>query len=125
MTFKLTFLKPALKDWDKLPEPIKKQLKAKLQERLESPIVLKDKLSRMPDCYKIKLRASGYRLVYRVFQERVTVQVISTGKRDKSLMYELAMRRVEALTSNPSHDPSHGHVVVPGTRKAANTTEPK
>lgn len=95
MIFSLTFLKPALKEWDKLPENIKKQLKEKLQERLKNPVVPKDKLSQMPDCFKIKLRSSGYRLVYRVFQGRIVVQVIAIGKRDKSMVYELATKRLE------------------------------
>jgi mRNA-degrading endonuclease RelE of RelBE toxin-antitoxin system len=40
--------------------------KKKLEERLANPRVPSAALHRMPDCYKIKLRTSGYRLVYRV-----------------------------------------------------------
>jgi mRNA interferase RelE/StbE len=35
----------------------------------------------MPDCYKIKLRAAGYRLVYQVEDKTVTVIVVAVGKR--------------------------------------------
>lgn len=94
MTYKLTFLKSALKEWDNLDSQIKAQFKKKLIERLENPIVPKDKLSGLPDCYKIKLRMVGYRLVYRVEKDTVTVQVIAVAKRDKSLAYNLASKRV-------------------------------
>lgn len=42
------------------------QFKKKLEERLLTPRVPSAALSGMPDCYKIQLRAAGYRLVYRV-----------------------------------------------------------
>ena len=66
MTYKLTFLKPAKKEWDKLSPSIKNQFKIKLTQRLELPHVPKDRLTGMIHCYKIKLRTSGYRLVYKI-----------------------------------------------------------
>jgi mRNA interferase RelE/StbE len=48
----------------------------------------------MPDCYKIKLRKVGYRLVYRVFDDRIVVQVIAIGKRERDEAYERAARRL-------------------------------
>lgn len=94
MTYKLTFLKSAKKEWDKLSPPIKKQFKTKLVKRLENPCSQKDKLAGMADCYKIKLRASGYRLVYKVINDRITVQVIAVGRRDKEEVYILAHHRL-------------------------------
>jgi mRNA interferase RelE/StbE len=47
----------------------------------------------MPDCYKIKLRQAGYRLVYRVDDDVVFVTVIAVGKRDKSAVYAAATQR--------------------------------
>ncbi|OYW91203.1 MAG: hypothetical protein B7Z23_08560 [Pseudomonadales bacterium 32-61-5] len=43
--------------------------------------------------YKIKLRSAGYRLVYRVEDERVTVVVVAVGKRERSEVYEAAKKR--------------------------------
>jgi mRNA interferase RelE/StbE len=48
----------------------------------------------MPDCYKIKLRSSGYRLVYQVIDEKVVVFVISVGKRERAEVYNEAVKRI-------------------------------
>ncbi|AOE87705.1 RelE toxin [Pseudomonas sp. TCU-HL1] len=58
------------------------------------PRVASDSLHDMPDCFKIKLRAAGYRLVYRVEDERITVVVISVGKRERGLVYNRARNRL-------------------------------
>ena len=94
MIYKLTFLESAKKEWDNLTPPLQSQLKKKLLQRLETPHVLKDKLSGLSNCYKIKLRSIGYRLVYRVFDDRVVVQVVAVGKRDKSMVYIDAKNRI-------------------------------
>ena len=70
MTYKLEFLPSARKEWDKLGHTLRDQLKKKLAERLENPRVPADALHGMPDCYKIKLKSSGYRLVYEVIEAR-------------------------------------------------------
>jgi len=45
------------------------------------------------DHYKIKLRAAGYRLVYRVEDQRVTVVVVAVGQRERGLVYDKAKKR--------------------------------
>ena len=93
MTYKLEFVESALKEWRKLDAPIRKQFKKKLAERLERPHVQSDKLHGMPDCYKIKLRASGYRLVYEVHDHSITLTVMALGRRDKRRVYRKAGTR--------------------------------
>jgi len=44
MTYKLLFLPSAKKEWNKLSHEIRGQFKKKLKERLENPVVPKDKL---------------------------------------------------------------------------------
>lgn len=95
MTYKLTFLKSAKKEWDRLAVSIRKDLKNKLIKRLENPLVQKDKLSGLKNCYKIKLKDVGYRLVYQVYNDRLVVQVVAIAKRDKNLVYNLARSRTE------------------------------
>lgn len=94
MTFKLRFHELAWAEWQKLDGSIKAPLKKKLLERLQEPRLPSAALSNMPDCYKIKLRQAGYRLVYGVDDDTVFVTVIAVGKRDKNLFYDTAMTRL-------------------------------
>ena len=81
MTYKLVFKEQALKEWHKLDFTIKNQFKKKLEERLIQPCVESAKLKGLEDCYKIKLRSSGFRLVYQVRNEELIIAVIAIGKR--------------------------------------------
>ena len=94
MSYSLAFVESALKEWRKLAPSIREQLKHKLAERLEQPHVPSARLHGMPDCYKIKLRTAGYRLVYQVEDKVVLVTVIAVGKRDKGLVYLTAKKRI-------------------------------
>jgi mRNA interferase RelE/StbE len=94
MTFKLRFHELAWAEWQKLDGSVKAPIKKKLLERLLEPRLPSAALSNMPDCYKIKLRQAGYRLVYRVDDDTVFVTVIAVGKRDKNGVYETAMTRL-------------------------------
>jgi mRNA interferase RelE/StbE len=94
MTFKLRFHELALIEWNKLDGSIKSQFKKKLAERLEQPRLKSSALSGMKDCYKIKLRQLGYRIVYRVDDDIVSVTVIAAGKRDKEKVYQDAEKRI-------------------------------
>jgi mRNA interferase RelE/StbE len=93
MSYELRFKTSALKEWRKLGATIRTAFKNKLAERLENPHVRKDKLRGLPRCYKIKLRTAGYRLIYAVDDEAITVSVITIGKREKNRAYLLAMRQ--------------------------------
>lgn len=77
MTYKLFFKKSANKEWIKLPPNIQLQFKKKLNERLQNPIVPKNQLSGMPNCFKIKLRTLGYRLVYETIESEICIVVIA------------------------------------------------
>ena len=91
--YKLKFLPTALKEWKKLDSSIQVQLKKKLKERLQKPHVQASQLHGFDNHYKIKLRASGYRLVYEVIEKEIVVLVIAVGKRDKNLVYKKASKR--------------------------------
>lgn len=93
MTYSLHFIAPAEKEWRKLGATVREQFKKKLRERLESPRIPADALHGLPDHYKIKLRSSGYRLVYRVADDIVTVTVVAVGKRERSEVYGTAKTR--------------------------------
>ena len=95
MSYSLAFVESALKEWRKLAPPIRDQFKKKLAERLECPRVPSARLHNLLDCYKIKLRTVGYRLVYQVDDKIVLVTVIAVGKRDKSVVYRAASGRTK------------------------------
>lgn len=94
MPFNLEFKKSALKEWQKLGATVQQQFANKLRERLENPHVQADMLSGAEGMYKIKLRQSGYRLVYKVEQQIVTVVVLAVGKRERNEVYKKALKRL-------------------------------
>lgn len=94
MSYKLRFHELALAEWKKLDGSVREPLKKKLVERLDNPRIPAAALSGMADCYKIKLKRIGYRLVYRVDDNVVFVTVIAVGKRDKQKVYEAAQSRL-------------------------------
>jgi mRNA interferase RelE/StbE len=94
MSYNLYFHPKALKEWQKLDNSIKNQFKKLLRRRLELPRITSAALkSDLHDCYKIKLRQSGYRLVYQVHDKELKVLVIAIGQRDKSKIYKIAANR--------------------------------
>lgn len=93
MSYSLAFLPSAQKEWRKLGETVRTQFKKKLAERLLHPRVPGDALHGMPNHFKIKLRQAGYRLVYRVDDDVLTVLVVAVGKREHANVYETAKHR--------------------------------
>ncbi len=94
MTYRIKFLPSALKEWEKLAPPIRKQFKKKLEERMENPRNPVNQLHGFKSVYKIKLRSAGYRLVYGVNDSEIVVYVIAVGKRDRGLVYTKAENRL-------------------------------
>ncbi|MFM2481532.1 type II toxin-antitoxin system RelE family toxin [Celerinatantimonas sp. YJH-8] len=95
MTYKLEFKKSALKEWKKLGATVQQQFKKKLSERLIQPRVPSAKLSGAESLYKIKLRQSGYRLVYEVQDDIIVITVLAVGKRERSEVYQKAFKRLD------------------------------
>lgn len=95
MTYSLEFDARALKEWQKLGDTVREQLKKKLAEVLLNPRIEANRLHSLPDCYKIKLRSSGYRLVYQVIDREVVVFVVAVGRRDREQAYRKAAERLK------------------------------
>jgi mRNA interferase RelE/StbE len=91
--YQLEFDSAAQKEWKKLDAGTRSQLAKKLAQRLVHPRVQADKLHGLKDCYKIKLRSIGYRLVYQVIDQRLVVYVISVGRRDDDSTYGVVATR--------------------------------
>lgn len=93
MRYEVDFLDVALKEWKKLDANTREQFRRKLKERCEMPRVPSAKLRDAEDRYKIKLRSSGYRLVYRVEDEVMVVLVVAIGRRERDEIYLTAAKR--------------------------------
>ena len=93
--YRLQFVPQAKAEWDALDGSVRTQFAKVLLRRLDTPRVPAAALSGMPDCYKIKLRSSGFRLVYQVRDEALVLLVISAGKRDKNGVYDAAQMRLD------------------------------
>lgn len=94
MTYSLEFDARALKEWRKLGETVREQLKKKLAGVLLNPRIEANRLHALPDCYKIKLRSSGYRMIYQVFEREIMVFVVAVDKRERDQVYRKAAERL-------------------------------
>lgn len=94
MIYTIKFRESAAKEWNKLDPSLRRQFAKKLKERAANPRIDAAKLKGIPNCYKIKLRAVGYRLIYEVLDEEIIIVVCAVGKRDRSEIYDIAMRRL-------------------------------
>jgi len=94
MNFNLEFHPDAWDEWRKLDGSVRNQFKKKLLERVQKPCVAAARVSGGTEFYKIKLRAVGFRLVYQVRDETLTVLVLSVGKRDRNIAYNTALGRI-------------------------------
>ncbi|MNV90560.1 mRNA interferase RelE [compost metagenome] len=59
------------------------------------PRIEANHLHSLPDCYKIKQRSSGYRLVYQVIDHEVVVFVVAVDRRESEQAYRKAAERLK------------------------------
>lgn len=71
------------------------QFKKKLAEVLLNPRIEANRLHSLPGCHKIKLRSSGYRLVYQVIDQEIVVFVVAVYRRERDQAYKKAAERLE------------------------------
>lgn len=98
MTYTVKFRDDALKEWLKLDKSIQQQFAKKLKKCSENPHIPSAKLRGLKDCYKIKLRASGFRLVYQMSDDMLIIAVVTVGKRERGNVYNLASERMRSLS---------------------------
>ena len=99
--YRLQFLATAKAEWDKLDGSVQLQFTKVLANRLTHPRLPKAALAGMADCYKIKLRATGYRLVHQVRDQTLVLLTVAVGKRERNAVYEVAMTRLAAVEVPP------------------------
>lgn len=87
----VSFRPQALKEWQALPDDVRKRLKDKLKERIENGHPPKARLN--GSTYKVKLKQPPYRLIYDVLNDgTVSIDVVIIGTRDK--VYKELRRRL-------------------------------
>ena len=94
MSYTVKFREEAFKEWQKLDKSLKQQFAKKLKKCCDNPHIPSARLRGIKDCYKIKLRASGFRLVYQVLDDQLVIAVVAVGKRERSDVYHLASERM-------------------------------
>lgn len=86
MISRIKFHPHALREWKKLDPQIRRKFVAKLNERMLTPEVPKDRLGdKLSNCFKIRLLSEGYRLVYEPIYQEGVLFIRSVGRRDGSV----------------------------------------
>lgn len=99
MKYEVEFDPKAFKEYKSLDNTIRKQFDAVLNKMLEDPDNFPHKLLGnhnridLTGCYKIKLKASGYRLIYEILENKLQIYILSANKRDKNKAYIEAFKR--------------------------------
>jgi mRNA interferase RelE/StbE len=97
LIYEVVFRPRAAKAFKKLDPALQRQLARKLNERRLNPRVLADAIREIPSGYKIKLRASGFRLIYLVRDTQLVILILSIGKREREEAYKDAMTELGNL----------------------------
>lgn len=93
--YRLKFLPEALDEWNALDGSIQGILRKSLKKRLDRPRLPGSRLhGDLHDCYKIKLRKQGYRLIYCVEDNVPAVLVLAIDKREDMAAYRSAIERL-------------------------------
>ncbi len=93
--YRLKFLPEALEEWNALDGSVKEVLRKALKKRLEQPRTPGAQLhAELRDCYKIKLRKQGYRLIYSIEDNALVVLVLAIDKREGMAAYRSAVERL-------------------------------
>lgn len=93
--YRLKFIPEALAEWHALDGSIKEPLRKALRKRLEQPHIPGAELhGNLRNCYKIKLRKQGYRLIYTVEDDVLVVLVLAIDKREDMAAYHSAFARL-------------------------------
>ena len=95
MTYSIKVHDDFVEELNKLDAAIKTQLRKKLDKVVENPHIPKNRLAGgLYNCYKIKLKRAGIRLVYQVNDDEIYILLLTVGKRADNEVYETALKRL-------------------------------
>ena len=99
MNYSIEVAPSARREWRKLDHSIKQQFQKKLDQLISNPKIPSAKLHGHKDAYRIKLRDAGYRLIYRVIDDRLVILIVAAAKRDSSKkdVYQLGEQRLRQI----------------------------
>ena len=93
--YRLKFLPEAIEEWNALDGSVKEVLRKALKKHLQQPRTPGAQVhGDLRNCYKIKLRKQGYRLVYSVEDDALVVLVLAVDKREDMAAYRSAVERL-------------------------------
>lgn len=99
--YRVLLTKESLKEWNKIDHSIQRLFQRKLSSVLLNPISVNNRLrGKLSNCYKIKLKRAGYRLVYEVRSQTIVLIVWAVDKRDDDKVYESAIRRLREISED-------------------------
>jgi len=94
-TYRLKFTVAALAEWKALDGSVKETFRKLLKKRMLQPHLPGSALKGpLIGCYKIKLRQQGYRLIYTVQDEVLTVLVLTINKRENNAVYKSLLKKL-------------------------------
>ena len=94
-TYRLKFTAAALAEWKALDGSVKETFRKLLKKRMLQPHLPGSALKGpLIGCYKIKLRQQGYRLIYTVQDDLMTVLVLTINKRENNEVYKSLLKKL-------------------------------
>lgn len=97
--YKVLLTKESRKEWNNIDHSVKRLFKRKLSSLILNPIVENNRLrGKLSNCFKIKLKRAGYRLVYEVRSQTVVLVVWAVDKREDNKVYDSAISRLRDIT---------------------------
>jgi mRNA interferase RelE/StbE len=97
--YKVLLTKESLKEWNKIDHSIQRLFQRKLSSIVLNPVVVNNRLrGKLSNCYKIKLKRAGYRLVYEVRCQTIVLIVWAVDKRDDEKVYDSAISRLREIS---------------------------
>ena len=94
-TYRLKFTAAALAEWKALDGSVKETFRKLLKKRMLQPHLPGSALKGpLFGCYKIKLRQQGYRLIYTVQDDLMTVLVLTINKRENNAVYKSLLKKL-------------------------------
>jgi len=78
-------------DIPKLDEKIKDIIERKIDKLTEEPTLGTPLRGKLAGCYRLKV--SKYRIVYKIYDEKLIILVIAIGKRENLFVYKTAEKR--------------------------------